>query len=105
MKFTREWFQDHWNQTTEKELKVGDHFMLDLYPVYGNGENRQGTDVEIWEVCVTKKKSYHKRRKQWFNFDAVRKITTGKQFGYPNGYWKIPEELSDAQHEKPEVAE
>ena len=37
--------------------------------------------------------------KQWFNFDAIRKITTGKQFGYPNGYWKIPEELNDALHE------
>ena len=39
-KFTRDWFQDKKNQTTEKDLKVGNHFLLDLYPVYGNGENR-----------------------------------------------------------------
>ena len=87
--FTAEWFRNPENQVSEKDLKVGDHFLLDLYPVYGNGENRGSTDVEIWEVSVTKKKHYHKIRRQWFNFEAIRKVTTGKQFGYPNGYWKV----------------
>ena len=70
-------------------INIGDHFLLDLIPVYGNGENRASTDVEIWEVVNTKSKHYCKERKQWFNFQMLRKITTGKQFGYPNGYWKV----------------
>lgn len=86
----RSYFDDEKNKVHDSDLKVGDHFMLDLYPVYGNGDNRSPTDVEIWEVEVTKKKNYHKRRGQWFNFKAIKMITTGKQFGYPNGYWKIP---------------
>ncbi len=88
----REYFDNKENQLHDRDLKVGDHFILDLYPVYDNGPNRDGTDVEIWEVVVTKKKIYHKRRRQWFNFEAIKKITTGKQFGYPNGYWKVPKE-------------
>lgn len=89
----REYFDNPENQTSEKYLKVGDRFILDLYPVYGNGKGRSATDVEIWEVEVTEKKVYHKIRNQWFNFKAIKKVTTGKQFGYPNGYWKVPEEL------------
>ena len=92
MNLTREYFDNPLHQIHERDLKVGDHFILDLYPVYGNRENRSGTDVEIWEVEVTKKKIFHKRRHQWFNFKAIRLITNGKQFGYPNGYWKVPEE-------------
>ena len=87
--YTREWFEN--NNINEEDLKVGDHFLLDLYPVYGNGKNRGLTDVEIWEVEVTKQKIYHKQRKQWFNFKAIRKVTTGKQFSYPNGYWRVKE--------------
>ncbi len=104
IKYTREWFMNKENQAHTIQdishfgrddcnniIQIGEHFLLDLSPVYGNGENRQGTDVEIWEVENTKKKFYHKVRKQWFNFSPIRKITTGKQFGYPNGYWKVPE--------------
>ncbi len=85
--YNREWFDN--NHIHDIDLKIGDHFLLDLYPVYENGENRDSTDVEIWEVEVTKKKIYHKRRRQWFNFKAIRKVTTGKQFSYPNGYWRV----------------
>lgn len=92
MELTREYFDNVDNQTTETKLKVGDRFILDLYPVYGNGEDRSPTDVDICEVEVTKKKIFHKERGQWFNFKFIRKITTGKQFGYPNGYWKVPED-------------
>ena len=100
--YTREWFDNPENKAhtiqdvelfNDKEceniIQIGEHFLLDLYPIYGNGESREGTDVEIWEVENTKKKHYHKIRGQWFNFKAIRKITTGKQFGYPNGYWKV----------------
>lgn len=103
MKLTREYFDNPKNKVhtiqdverfNDKECKniiqIGDRFIIDLYPIYGNGENRSSTDVEIWEVENTKKKHYHKRRGQYFNFKAIRKITTGKQFGYPNGYWKVP---------------
>lgn len=90
MELTRAYFDDSTNKINESELKIGDHFILDLYPVYGNGINRESTDVEIWEVIVTKKKVYHKLRRQWFNFEAIKLITTGKQFGYPNGYWRVP---------------
>ena len=31
---------------------------------------------------------------------AIRKITTGKQFGYPNGYWRIPEFLKSEETAK-----
>lgn len=87
---TREYFDDPDNKLKEKDLKVGDHFMLDLYPVYDNGECRDPTDVEIWEVVVTSKKIYHKRRSNYFYFDAVKMITTGRQFNNPNGCWKVP---------------
>jgi len=102
IKYTREWFQDKENQAhtiqdielfNDKKCKniiqIGDNFLLDLIPVQGNGKNRSPTDVEIWEVTNTEKKHYCKERKQWFNFIPIRKITTGKQFGYPNGYWKL----------------
>jgi len=95
---TREWFQDKDNQVhtiqdveffNDKECKniiqIGEHFLLDLIPIKD--------DVEIWEVVNTKTKHYCKERKQWFSFLPIKKITTGKQFGYPNGYWKVPEEL------------
>ena len=104
IKYTREWFDNpenkaHTIQDTElfgrkddeNIIQIGEHFLLDLNPIYGNGENRQGTDVEIWEVENTRKKYYNKIRGQWFSFKAIQKITTGKQFGYPNGYWKIKE--------------
>lgn len=110
IKYTRQWFQDKENQAhTIQDIKtfgredypniiqIGEHFLLDLYPVYGNGENRQGTDVEIWEVENTEKKHFHKRRGQWFHFKAIRKITTGKQFDYPNGYWKIKDALTNGE--------
>ena len=102
--FTRDWFMNKDNQVhtiqdvelfNDKDCKniiqIGDHFLLDLIPIYENGEDRSSTDVEIWEVTNTKSKHYCKERGQWFNFEAVRKVTTGKQFGYPNGYWKVPE--------------
>lgn len=102
IEYTREWFQDKENQAhtiqdielfhtqdCKNIIQIGEHFLLDLYPVYGNGKNRAGTDVEIWEVENTKRKIKDKIRGQSFNFKPIRKITTGKQFGYPNGYWKI----------------
>lgn len=106
-KFTREWFLNKDNQVhtiqdielfndreyNGKIIQIGEHFLLDLCSVYGNGENRSPTDVEIWEVENTKNKYYCKERRQWFNFKMIRKVTTGKQFGYPNGYWRVPEEL------------
>jgi hypothetical protein len=87
--YTREYFDNPNNKLQDKDLKVGDHFILDLYPVYGNGEGRNLTDVDICEVEVTKDLVYHKERGQKFNFRFIRKVTTGKQFGYPNGYWKV----------------
>lgn len=107
-KFTREWFQENKNQVhTIQDVKrfnmkvegreiitIGQHFLVDLYQVLGNGANRGLTDVEIWKVENTKEEIYHKRRNQKLPFKAIRKITTGKQFGYPNGYWKVPEELT-----------
>ncbi len=105
IKYTRGWFDNPENQahtvqddnlfgkTSKNQIKIGDHFLIDLIPVYGNGKNRQGTDVEIWEVTNTKRKQYCKERRQWFNFIPIRKITTGKQFGYPNGYWKVNDVL------------
>jgi len=106
--FTREWFQNPKNQVHTRQdadlfgikdnaniVEIGEHFLLDLYPVFGNGELRDSTDVEIWEVENTEKKIYHKERHCWLPMKAIRKITTGKQFGYPNGYWKVPKELND----------
>jgi len=116
MKFTREWFQDKKNQVStiqdvklfgkvedETTIQIGEHFLLDLYEHYGNGHGRDPTDVEIWEVENTKRKVYHPRRCQKFNFKAIRKITTGKQFGYPNGYWRVPKD--DAVHAISETEE
>ena len=103
MKFTREWFLDKKNQVhtiqdTERFGKsddcdiitIGGHFLVDLIPVYDNGDGRDSTDIEIWEVENTGKKHNVKGR-GILNLKPIRKITTGKQFGYPNGYWKIPE--------------
>jgi len=97
-KFTREWFMDKDNQVhtiqdvelfNDKDCKniiqIGEHFLVDLIPI----EN----DVEIWEVENTKKKYYVKNRGM-LPLKPIRKITTGKQFGYPNGYWKIEKELA-----------
>jgi hypothetical protein len=97
IEYTREWFQNPDNQAhtiqdvelfykegmniIENLINIGDNFLLDLIPIDG--------DVEIWEVTNTKGKYYCKERHQWFNFIPIRKITTGKQFGYPNGYWKV----------------
>lgn len=101
-KFTREWFLDKKNQVhTIQDIErfgkhddcevipIGGHFLVDLYPVYDNGEGRDSTDVEIWEVENIKKRVYHKRRGVKLPLKAIRKVTTGKQFGYPNGYWKL----------------
>lgn len=107
-KFTREWFLDKKNQVStiqdanlfnldknkETIIEIGGHFLVDLIPVYGNGKNRDSTDVEIWEVENTGKKHKVKNR-GILNLKPIKKITTGKQFGYPNGYWKIPKELND----------
>ena len=104
MKFTRDWFQDKKNQVStiqdvklfnldenkENVIEIGGHFLVDLIPVYDNGSGRDSTDVEIWEVENTGKKHNVKGR-GILNLKPIRKITTGKQFGYPNGYWKIPE--------------
>lgn len=103
IKYSRKWFEENQAHTIQDVklfgmvvkgrsiIQIGDHFLLDLIPIYNNGRNRESTDVEIWEVVNSKKKHYCKERKQWFNFEMLRKITTGKQFGYPNGYWKIKE--------------
>ena len=112
--FTKEWFQDKKNQVStiqdvklfdkiedETTIQIGEHFLLDLYEHYGNGRGRSPTDVEIWEVENTKREIYHPRRCQKFHFKAIRKITMGKQFGYPNGYWKVPEQF--ALHKSSEV--
>jgi hypothetical protein len=96
--YTREWFDNPENQAhtiqdieffkdgiydrnCKNIIQIGDNFLLDLIPIED--------DVEIWEVTNTKSKHYCKERGNWFNFIPIRKITTGKQFGYPNGYWKI----------------
>jgi hypothetical protein len=107
-KFTREWFMDKDNQVhtiqdvelfNDKECKniiqIGEHFLLDLIPI--------DNDVEIWEVTNTRSKHYCKERGQWFNFEKIRKVTTGKQFGYPNGYWKVPKEELLSKLEDDEV--
>jgi hypothetical protein len=96
--YTRKWFMDKDNQahtiqddlifshTSENQIKIGDNFILDLIPI--------DNDVEIWEVTNTKIKHYCKERHQWFNFIPIRRITTGKQFGYPNGYWRVKEKTA-----------
>lgn len=110
--FTREWFLNPDNQVhtrqdvelfkgavngsigkTKKEniVEIGEHFLVDLYPVYDNGVHRSSTDVEIWEVENTNKEIFHKRRGVKLPFKAIKKVTTGRKFGYPNGYWKVPE--------------
>ena len=96
-KFTREWFLDKKNQVhTEQdiqrfgkrdgcnEIKIGEHFLVDLIPV-----DNECSDIEIWEVENTKKK-YYVRGRGKLPVRPIRKITTGKQFGYPNGYWRVP---------------
>jgi hypothetical protein len=93
--FTREWFMNKDNQVhtrqdvdffNDKECKniieIGEHFLLDLIPI--------DNDVEIWEVTNTKRKFYVKNRGM-LPLKPIKKVTTGKQFGYPNGYWKVPE--------------
>lgn len=102
--FTREWFLDKKNQVHTiqdnklfgrtddcDEIPIGGHFLVDLIPVYGNGESRDSTDVEIWEVENTGKKHKVKNRGV-IDLKPIRKITTGKQFCYPNGYWRVPKE-------------
>jgi hypothetical protein len=94
IEYTREWFDNPENQAHTIQdieefniekfgniIEIGDHFLLDLIPI--------DNDVEIWEVVNTKKKHYCSKRNSWFNFMMIRKITTGKQFGYPNGYWRV----------------
>ena len=105
IKYTREWFDNPENKAhTIQDIKrfnykkckniiqIGEHFLVDLYEVNDNGKNRDLTDVEIWEVENISKEIYHKRRGVKLSFNAIRKITTGKQFGYPNGYWKVKED-------------
>ena len=114
IKYTREWFDNPKNQahtiydivdfkveSCDNIIHVGDHFILDLYPIYENGEDRDFSDVEIWEVKLTDFKHYDKRRREKFNFVAIQKVTTGKQFGYPNGYWKVKNETEGAIPPKP----
>ena len=104
--FTREWFQDEKNQVhTEQdnklfgrtddceEIKIGEHFLVDLIPI-----DDKCSDVEIWEVENTKEKHNVLRRGK-LPLKPIRKVTTGKQFGFPNGYWKVPQELKqEARH-------
>ena len=98
-KFTREWFLDKKNQvhtvqdnklfgrTDDCEaIPIGGHFLVDLIPC--------DNDVEIWEVENTDKKHNIKNRGK-VKLKPIRKITTGKQFGFPNGYWRVPKELND----------
>ena len=104
-KFTREWFQDKKNQVhtiqdinlfndreypTENIIQIGEHFLVDLIPI-----NDSCSDVEIWEVENTKKK-YNILRRGKLPLKPIRKITTGKKFGFPNGYWRVPEVLSNS---------
>lgn len=110
--FTREWFQDKKNQVStiqdiemfkldrnkENVIEIGGHFLVDLIPVYDNGDGRDMTDVEIWEVENTGKKHRVKNR-GIMDLKPIKKVTTGKQFGYPNGYWKIPEFTKGVQDE------
>jgi len=95
--YTREWFDNNQAHTIWDVIKFkidkcnniiheGDHFLLDLYSI-----DEKVSDVEIWEVELTKQTYYDKKRKQWFPFKPIRKIITGKQFGFPNGYWKLKE--------------
>lgn len=107
IKYTREWFYNPENKAhtiQDKEhfgiiqedniIQIGEHFLLDLIPIFENGKDRGSTDVEIWEVENTRKLYYLKERKQKLPIIPIRKITTGKQFGYPNGYWKVKEQSS-----------
>jgi hypothetical protein len=91
IKYTREWFKEHQAHTIfdierfkrescDNIIHIGDRFLLDLY-----GDKN---DSEIWEVQLVKNKTYNKRRRTYFQFIPVRMIITGKQFGFPNGYWK-----------------
>lgn len=96
--FTREWFMNEDNQVHtiqdrmifhpkepyKNEIGIGEHFLVDLIP--------KGDDVEIWEVENTTKEYYIEGRGK-LQLKPIRKITTGKQFGYPNGYWKVPKEM------------
>jgi len=101
IEYTREWFQNPENQAhTIQDVKlfktkdckniilIGEHFLVDLIPVYGNGAGRSPTDVEIWEVSNSEK-LYSINGRDKLPLLPIRKITTGKQFGYPNGYWKV----------------
>lgn len=100
IEYSKEWFDKNQAHTIQDILyfkknscdniiHIGEHFLLDLYPIYCNGTNRSATDVEIWEVENIEGKYYDKIRRDCFNYKPIRKITTGKQFNYPNGYWKI----------------
>lgn len=97
-KFTREWFLDKKNQVhTIQDAKrfnikdegnivqIGEHFLVDLIPI-----DDKCSDVEIWEVENTEKR-YNVLRRGKLPLKPIRKITTGKQFGFPNGYWRVPE--------------
>lgn len=100
MELTREWFQDKENQVHTRQdidlfndreypkeniIEIGEHFLVDLIPI-----DDKCSDVEIWEVENTLEKHNVKRRGK-LSMRPIRKITTGKQFGFPNGYWKVPE--------------
>jgi len=112
MVFTSEWFRDKKNQVStiqdvemfnldkneENIIEIGGHFLVDLIPIYENGKDRSSTDVEIWEVENTGKKHRVKNR-GIIGLKPIRKITTGKQFGYPNGYWKVPEFVLGVENE------
>ena len=102
IEYTREWFEKNQAHTIldiedfkisscDNIIHIGEHFLLDLY------HNDELDDSEIWEVELTSQTYYDKRRKQWFCFKPIRKITTGKQFGYPNGYWKLKELLKSLE--------
>jgi len=108
-KFTREWFQDKKNQVHTRQdidlfndreypkeniIEIGEHFLVDLIPV-----DDKCSDVEIWEVENTKKKHGVLRRGK-LPLKPIRKITTGKQFGFPNGYWRVPETKDQQNLEK-----
>ncbi|OQX22227.1 MAG: hypothetical protein BWK75_01365 [Candidatus Altiarchaeales archaeon A3] len=85
--YTKKWFED--NSLNNGEIKTGDRYLLDIYPVYENGRGKSPTNVEIWEVEKTDVKHYNKRRRMRFYFQAIRFVCYGKEFDYPTGCFRV----------------
>lgn len=77
--------------------KTDDSFLFDI-----DEKNKEALSkmTQPLDEYISFVKNYCKERGQWFNFRQIRKITTGRQFGYPNGYWRVPKEASSSDTTK-----